>query len=178
MVVVAVGASVALSETSGGSTLAAPRQGRSDSTGRSRASKATGTPGAHSDVPTTTTTTTPPKPSVVQPVSSDAVQASYVTPSAPFDLTLSTSGPCWIDLVNRASGAVLYTGTMTAGQSKSFSGLDQIYLRAGRMKNLQISIDGIPVDSPNNGPGAYDLIFQVPTGSSPSAASGSSGTPA
>jgi hypothetical protein len=185
VVVVAVGASVALSEASGSSTLTAPRKtsrSGSSATGRAGGSRGSGGSGARSGAPTTTTTTAPPKPSVVQPVSSDAVQASYVTPSAPFDLTLTTSGPCWIDLVNRTSGAVLYTGTMTAGESKSFSDLDQIYLRAGRMKNLQITVDGIPVDSPNNGPGAYDLVFRVPSRSSGGSSSGStgasSGTPA
>jgi hypothetical protein len=177
--IVAVGASVALSETSGSSTLAAPRRHGNGGQSKTRTEQGSATKGssnAHRSVPTTTTTTAPPKPTLVQPVSSNAQEASYVTPSAPFDLTLTTSGRCWIDLVNRDSGAVLYTGTMTAGESKSFSGLDKVYLRAGRMKNLQISIDGIPVDSPNNGPGVYDFVFQVPSGSTSAQASTLSGS--
>lgn len=88
-----------------------PGRGTAHAHGTAGGGRATG-----SSAPATTTTTTT-SPSVLAPVSSASpASATYGAPSAGYVVSLAATGRCWVMATNQATGSVLWTGMMEAGQ--------------------------------------------------------------
>lgn len=103
-----------------------------------------------SDVPTT-----------LAPTTSTAYTATYQLPASEDQVVLAANGTCWVEATNPATGAVLWTGTMLAGQTHSFSALATMRLRLGAAENVSMSVGRTPVVLPSGFGSPFDVTFQV-----------------
>ena len=107
------------------------------------ASAATTTPttpsGDHAPPPpTTTTTSTTAPPSVSAPTAATAHAATYTVAAPTYSLTIAaTTGECWVDVTNTATGAVLFTTTLQSGQSHAIAATGPVTVIAGAPGGVQ-----------------------------------------
>ncbi len=98
---------------------------------------------------TTTSTTSAPAPAVSLPQSVTPSVATYEVPTSEFTLALSaTSGACWVDATNSASGSTLFTGTLQPGDSQTVAASGPVTLLVGAPTVLAASVDGTAVTLP------------------------------
>jgi len=105
-------------------------------------------------------TTTAPADTAVVPVSRSASSATYAAPATTYTVALDASGPCWVSATDGASGTVLWTGTMTAGQSHSLSADGAVAVRLGAASDVTLSMDGRPVQFPAGFQSPFTATFQ------------------
>jgi hypothetical protein len=111
--------------------------------------------------PATTTTTTAPL-AVSAPASPTAHSATYQVGDASFTLSLAaTTGECWVDATSTATGAVLFTGTLFAGQSHAISATGPVTVIAGAPVAFTATVDGSPVTLPPGFQAPFTLSFQT-----------------
>ena len=90
--------------------------------------------------------------------------ATYTIDATSLDVSLATSGPCWVELRNgSASGPVVYQGTLPAGAAQSFHLVAPIWLRLGDPAGMKLVIDGAPVTLPATS-NPFDVAVTAPTG--------------
>jgi hypothetical protein len=110
---------------------------------------------------TTTTTTAPPLVSPPQSATSNA--ATYQVGTSSYTLLLAaTSGECWVEATNQATGSVIFTGTLFAGQSHSVSATGAVTVIAGAPGAFSATVNGSSVSLPTGFQAPFTLRF-VPT---------------
>ena len=98
--------------------------------------------------PTTapTASTVPPALTATSSTSTDAI---YTVTGGQLQLSLTASGPCWVELRSGSpTGPVVYEGTIQAGSSQDFSAGGGAWLRLGDPGGVQLRINGSPVQLP------------------------------
>jgi hypothetical protein len=112
-------------------------------------------------VPRATVTTPAPR-AVSVPVrllSSNVGVSVYRIDAPTAQIRLVASGPCWVQIRSGgATGTVLYSQTMQAGQTESASG--PLWMRLGNPTAVKVSVDGVTVSPPVTSGNPYDLVFQ------------------
>ncbi len=79
---------------------------------------------------TTTSTTAPPNVSAAQAVTAHG--ATYQVPSSTYSLGIAaTTGECWVEATNTATGSVLFTTTLFSGQSHTIPATGPVTVIAG-----------------------------------------------
>jgi len=111
--------------------------------------------------PTTTTSTTAP-PTVSAPASPTAHTATYHVADASFSLSLAaTTGECWVEATDTATGTVLFTGTLFAGQSHAISATGPVTVIAGAPAAFSATVDGSAVTLPLGYQAPFTLSFET-----------------
>jgi hypothetical protein len=114
--------------------------------------------------PAPTTTTTPPAPPTttatsvpVQLVATAPDQATYRVRSGAH-ITLSATGRCWVEIRRgTAAGAVVFSGTLVAGQTQGVAG--SAWVRLGNPAVVTVTVDGTSLSPPGLSGSPYDLEF-------------------
>jgi hypothetical protein len=89
--------------------------------------------------------------------------ATYTVASSSYSLNLSaTSGQCWIDATDAATGSVLYTGTLFPGQSHAISASGPVNVVAGAPIAFSATVDGAAVTLPFGFQAPFTLSFVPP----------------
>ncbi len=112
------------------------------------------------------TSKTPPAPVLAQ--SSTPATAIYPVGSSPYQLTVSASGPCWIDATTVSTGSTLWTGTLQAGQVQQIQGNGIVRVELGSLA-ASLAVDGAPVVFPTPTQSPFAATFEpsataTPTG--------------
>jgi hypothetical protein len=118
----------------------------------------------HRATSTTTTTTAPPPVSAA--TAATAHTATYTVAAAAYSLTVgATSGDCWVEVSNTATGAVLFTTTLLPGQSHAVAATGPVTVIAGAPGVFTATVNGAPVTLPPGSQAPFTFHFQT-TGSS------------
>jgi hypothetical protein len=130
--------------------------------------------GHQGKAPTTTTA-----PATVVATSSTATTAVYPVATASYQVTIAASGPCWVDATSSATGATLFTGTLTAGAQQVVAATGAMTLELGA-PTATLALGSVPVAFPTPMHAPFTATFQpgatAPAGSSGPATSGSTGS--
>lgn len=98
----------------------------------------------------TTTPTASSVPPALTATSSTSTDAIYTVTGGQLQLSLTASGPCWVELRSGSpTGPVVYEGTIQAGSSQDFSAGGGAWLRLGDPGGVQLRINGSPVQLPS-----------------------------
>lgn len=112
-----------------------------------------------------TSTTKPPKSKKrdlaagLVPVTASTTEATYDVPGAPYSVTLSASGPCWVEAVDVATGQVQWEGTMEAGQTQTVPATAGLFLRLGNTPDVTVTEGGQTVQLPAGYATVFNLTF-------------------
>ncbi len=126
-----------------------------------------GTTGHHQA--TTTTTSTTALPAVSTPAAVSAHAANYTVAASSYALNIAaTTGECWVEVTNPATGSVLFTTTLLAGQSHTVAATGPVTVIAGAPGAFTATINGAPVTLPLGNQAPFTLHFltasSTPTG--------------
>ena len=123
----------------GTTTSTTTRHGRSASTTTTTAPKA----------PTTTrpTPTTLPTQFVATTASSTGTSATYTVPHTTYQITLTGSGPCWVQVGSTSTGTTLWAGDLSSGTVQNIQATASTTIQFGT-PSLSIQVDSIPVVMP------------------------------
>ena len=111
-----------------------------------------------------TSTTVPPV--VSAPTSTSAQGATYTMGSVNYALALSaTSGACWLEATNTSTGAVLFSGTLDAGQSHTVTASGPVTVVVGAPSAFAATVNGTPLTLPAGYQAPFTLTLQTPQGS-------------
>jgi hypothetical protein len=117
----------------------------------------------HHEATTTTSTTAPP--SVSAPSATTAHTASYTVSDAAYSLNIAaTTGQCWVDVTNTATGAVLFTTTLQSGQSHTIAASGPVTVIAGAPGAFAATVDGAAVTLPPGNQAPFTLNFLTASG--------------
>jgi RodZ C-terminal domain len=109
----------------------------------------------------TTSSSVPPTtaPPSLQPEQASATPqgATYLAPDAPYGLTLTSSGACWVYATETSTGSVLYTGVLESGQVQNLDATGQVTIKLGHANSLAVTLNGLPVDYPSQ----YQAVFTM-----------------
>jgi hypothetical protein len=107
---------------------------------------------------TTGATTTPTTTAVTTTVSSTAAATTTAAPPVKIDLTLRAArGDSWVEVrAGSSTAAVLYTGTLAYGASRTFSGPAPLWVRFGVAGNVDAVVNGRSSTMPA---GTYSVLF-------------------
>jgi cytoskeletal protein RodZ len=107
---------------------------------------------------TTAATTTPTTTAVTTTVSSTAAATTTTAPPVKIDLTLRAArGDSWVEVrAGSSTAAVLYTGTLAYGASRTFSGPAPLWVRFGVAGNVDAVVNGRSSTMPA---GTYSVLF-------------------
>ncbi|HEY5384175.1 MAG TPA: DUF4115 domain-containing protein [Acidimicrobiales bacterium] len=109
---------------------------------------------------TTTTTSTTAPPSVSAPSAATSHTASYTVSDAAYSLNIAaTTGECWVDVTNTATGAVLFTTTLQSGQSHTIAASGPVTVIAGAPGAFAATVDGAAVTLPPGNQAPFTLNF-------------------
>jgi hypothetical protein len=115
----------------------------------------------HHAAPTTTTSTTA-APAVSVATAATAHTATYTVAAAAYSLTVgATSGECWVEVTNTATGAVLFTTTLLSGQSHAIAATGPTTVIAGAPAVFTANVNGSPVTLPPGNQAPFTLNFQT-----------------
>jgi hypothetical protein len=113
-------------------------------------------------VPAATTTTAAPASTTTVPPfhlvsNSDGTATYQVAAAAP--ISLSASGPCWVDAHKASSsGASVFTATMAAGQTQTLTA--PVWIRLGAPAAVTIKVNGQALAPPATGGDPLDIELQ------------------
>jgi hypothetical protein len=93
------------------------------------------------------------------PTSSTANTAAYGAPSTPYTVALQATGLCWVEATETSTGAVVWTGTLTPGQSRSIPTTGSLLLRIGAANDIAVTLNGEPVVFPTGFQSPFDMSF-------------------
>ena len=108
---------------------------------------------------TTVAQTTMPPPAQVHASSSTATTADYGAPATGYTVALRATGPCWVEATAASTGDVVWTGTMTPGQTRSVPATGSLILRLGAPENVSVTLNGSPVVLPSGYQSPFDMKF-------------------
>jgi hypothetical protein len=106
---------------------------------------------------TKTTPTTTPTQLVAQ--SSTSSTAVYPVSTAAYRLTISTSGPCWVNATTVSDGTTLWTGTLQAGGLQQIQATGATRVELGTLA-VAVQVDGVPVVIPSIIRSPFVLTFE------------------
>jgi Domain of unknown function (DUF4115) len=130
----------------------------------------------HHEATTTTSTTAPP--SVSAPSATTAHTASYAVSEAAYSLNIAaTTGECWVDVTNTATGAVLFTTTLQSGQSHTIAASGAVTVIAGAPGAFAATVDGAAVTLPPGNQAPFTLHFLTASGAGSGTTAPSTTTP-
>lgn len=118
----------------------------------------------HHRSPSRTKTTSTTAPAQLVATSSTASTAVYAVSTASFQVTVSATGPCWVDAVDRVTGSTIWTGTLAAGASQVIAGSGLISVELGAPA-ATLTVDGTPVVFPTPLQSPFTATFQPQTSS-------------
>jgi hypothetical protein len=127
----------------------------------------------------TTTTTAPPAPSVSAPANTSPYTATYQVADASYSLELGAkTGECWVLATDTSTGKVLFTGTLSSGQTQTIAAAGPVTVVAGAPVAFSAAVNGAPVTLPTGALAPFTLTFKTPggTGGAPTGSSGTAGT--
>ena len=84
----------------------------------------------------------------------------YTAPDSAYTVELSATGPCWILATETATGKVLWTGTMEAGQIQQIPATGSLVIRLGAAFVVTVTLNGEPVTLPAGHASPFDVSFQ------------------
>ena len=125
----------------------------------SKANTALHRPSTKSKSCTTAPRTTVPPPAQVHASSSTSSTAVYGAPATSYTVALQATGPCWVEATTAATGNVVWTGTMTPGQTRSVPATGSLILRLGAPQDVRITLNGSPVVLPAGYQSPFDMRF-------------------
>jgi len=118
-------------------------------------------PGTRAHDQTTTTTSTAP-PSVSAPQAGTAHAATYQVAATSYSLSLAaTTGECWMQATNTATGSVLFTATLFSGQSHTIAATGPVTVIAGAPAAFSATVDGTAVSLPAGYQAPFTLRLQA-----------------
>ena len=89
--------------------------------------------------------------------------ATYDVAAASYSLSLAAStGECWVEAENPATGAVLFSGTLFSGQSHVLTASGPVVVIAGAPGAFAATVNGMPVTLPPGYQAPFTLTFQTP----------------
>ncbi|MCU4187262.1 DUF4115 domain-containing protein [Acidiferrimicrobium sp. IK] len=124
------------------------------STGTSTTTALTTSSVVGSPATTTTLVVSPPTTTVVN----GAGTITYIL-NAAATVTVSAKSDSWIEVRTTAGGTVLHTGTLLAGQTRSYP--TPIWIRTGKPAALTVTADGARLSVPDDR-GPIDVIVTIP----------------
>jgi hypothetical protein len=115
----------------------------------------------HHRATSTTTTTTTAAPPVSAATAATAHTATYTVAAADYSLSIgATSGECWVEVSNTATGGVLFTTTLLSGQSHVIAATGPLTVIAGAPGAFTATVNGSPVTLPPGNQAPFTLHFQ------------------
>jgi hypothetical protein len=118
----------------------------------SSSSSSAGPHAAQRTTPHATSRTTSPAPVTApaqsQPTASTASSATYAAPQGAFTVVLDATGLCWVMAVEASTGKVMWTGTMTAGQSVPIPSAGALKVTLGAASDVTMVLQGKAVALP------------------------------
>jgi hypothetical protein len=155
-----------------------PHKGRSGAvsattTGHAAASTSPSVPAGGSKRHTKSTQTTAPAQIVAQ--TSTSGTALYPVSAAAYRLTISTTGPCWVNATSASTGSTLWTGTMQAGGVQQIQATGAIKVELGTLA-VGLSVDGVPVVIPASMRSPFVVTFEPASSTSPSSTTSTTST--
>jgi hypothetical protein len=79
---------------------------------------------------------------------------------ADYSLTIAaTSGDCWVEVSNTATGTVLFTTTLLSGQSHAIAATGPLTVIAGAPGVFTATVNGSPVTLPPGNQAPFTLHF-------------------
>jgi hypothetical protein len=106
-------------------------------------------------------TTAPRGPAALVASSAQPHGATYAAPASPYTVAIDASGLCWVLAEEVPSGQVLWTGTLQAGATRSFSGSGTVQVRLGAASDVTVSLDGSPVALPAGFQSPFDVTVSA-----------------
>ncbi|HEY5110442.1 MAG TPA: DUF4115 domain-containing protein [Acidimicrobiales bacterium] len=100
--------------------------------------------------PTPTTKPTPtalPSQFVATTTSSDGTAATYTLPHATYQITITGTGSCWVQVDSAATGATVWAGELSAGTVQNVPASGSTTVQFGT-PTLTLQVDGVPVVLP------------------------------
>jgi hypothetical protein len=76
----------------------------------------------------------------------------------------ATNGECWVQATNTSTGAVLFSGTLFAGQSHTLAITGPLTVIAGAPDAFAATVDGAAVALPPGFQAPFTLTFQSSAG--------------
>jgi Domain of unknown function (DUF4115) len=117
-------------------------------------------PHHHATVTTTTSTTAPPPVSAAAGATAHA--ATFSVAATDYSLSVgATSGECWVEVTNAATGAVLFTATLQAGQDHAIAATGAVTVIAGAPAVFPANVNGLPVTLPPGNQAPFTLNFET-----------------
>ncbi len=106
---------------------------------------------------TSTTTTVPPQ---YQAVSSTATSATYVPPASAYRLSVATTtGSCWVQITQVATGQELFARTLAPGQSEALHATGTVSVLLGA-PSAAVTVGGVPVVVPPGSQTPFTMTFR------------------
>jgi hypothetical protein len=113
-------------------------------------------------------TTTTVAPVVSAPAATSPNEANYQVGVASYSLALSaTSSDCWVSATSDSTGAVLFSGILSAGQSNTIAVTGPITVVAGAPDAFAATVNGVAVQLPFGFQAPFTLKLET-TGTAPS----------
>jgi hypothetical protein len=107
--------------------------------------------------------TAPPSPAPAAPPSTVAVMAdgqhATVATGATYQLTVASTGPCWVRVTNPATGQVILETTLQPNQPQALPLTGPTHLRVGAANTMSLTLDGLAVPLSGLPAGPYDVDF-------------------
>jgi hypothetical protein len=117
--------------------------------------------GTHARNQTTTTTSTAPT-FVSAPQAGSPHTASYQVAATSYSLSFAaTTGECWVEATNTATGSVLFTAILFSGQSHTIAATGPVTVIAGAPAAFSATINGSAVSLPSGYQAPFTLSFQT-----------------
>jgi len=108
---------------------------------------ATSTTAARPPQTTRPTATTLPTQFAASTTSSTGTSATYTVPHTTFQITITGTGPCWVQVDTAASGATVWAGELSAGTVQNVQATGSTTVQFGT-PTLSLQVDTIPVVLP------------------------------
>jgi hypothetical protein len=119
-----------------------------------------------------TSTTTTVAPVVSAPAPTSPYEANYALGVTDYSLVLSaTSSDCWVSATNTSTGAVLFTGVLSAGGSHAVAAAGPVTVVAGAPAAFAATVNGAAVQLPFGFQAPFTLKFATPGASGAPSAS-------
>ncbi len=109
--------------------------------------------------PVTTRTTLP---SQFVASTTTATTATYPVINSAYNIQLTATGACWVDVTTVSSGAVLWTGTLQAGDQQLIQANGATAVELGSTSTT-LSVDSVPVVFPTTMHTPFVATFEPPT---------------
>ena len=114
-------------------------------------------------------TASPTTPTQYVAVASSASSATYTPPGASYTLGVSaTSGNCWVQVKEVATGTTPLAQTLTPGQQQSLSAQGEVTILLGAPSQAAVTLNGVPVVLPSGARAPLTLTFAPSAAPSPS----------